>query len=246
MTKKKVGIAALVAMIALSLSGCIKVVSNIVLHDNDTVSGEYIFAIEKTYAEGMSMDEIMTNLGGDESTQGMVNATSEPYDDGEFVGTLVTFTDEPLTSVAAEDGTVTRVGDTFVYDGAEPDPSSFEALPDADKAVASLSITFPGAVTEHNGSLHGTTVTWNLMTITEAPHAVGGATGTGDDNGVPSGSSDDGSGFPTWVIIVVGVVIIGGIVFFLARRGKGEIPDAEEAAAAEPKKAPAKKPTEEK
>lgn len=233
MTKKKVGIAALVAMIALSLSGCIKVVSNIVLHDNDTVSGEYIFAIEKTYAEGMSMDEIMTNLGGDESTQGMVNATSEPYDDGEFVGTLVTFTDEPLTSVAAEDGTVTRVGDTFVYDGAEPDPSSFEALPDADKAVASLSITFPGTVTEHNGSLHGTTVTWNLMTITEAPHAVGG-------------SSGGGSGFPTWVIIVVGVVIIGGIVFFLARRGKGETPDAEDAAVAEPKKAPAKKPTEEK
>jgi len=86
-------------------------------------------------------------------------------------------------------------------------------------------------------------LTWQRA---DRPLAVGGATGTGDDNGIPGGSSDDGSGFPTWVIIVVGVVIIGGIVFFLARRGKGETPDAEDAAVAEPKKAPAKKPTEEK
>jgi flagellar basal body-associated protein FliL len=227
MSKKKLGIAALVAVVALSLSGCIKVVSNIVLHDDDTVSGEYIFAIEKMYAEDMSMDEIMSTLGGDTATDEMVNATSEPYDDGEFVGTIVKFENEPLGSVDTEDGTLTRVGDTFVYEGAVPDPSSFEGMPDADKAVATMSITFPGAVTEHTGQLSGTTVTWNMMTITEAPHAVGGATGTGDDGGVPGGSSGS-SGFPIWLIIVLGLVVVGGIIFFVVRHGKGKTVEAAE------------------
>ncbi len=249
MTKKKLGIAALIAVVALSLSGCIKVVSNIVLHDNDTASGELIFAIEKTYAQGMSMDEIMSQLGGDSATSGMVNATSEPYDDGTFVGTKVTFTDEPLATAASGDGTLTREGDTFVFQGNVPDNSQMASMPDADKAVATLSITFPGAVTEHNGTLNGTTVTWNMLTMTEAPHAIGGAIGTGDDHGIPNAAGSGSSGFPMWAIIALGVVVIGGVVFFLVKRGKGK-PEADAAAEAvkpEPeKKAPEKKPTEKK
>jgi hypothetical protein len=221
MTKKKLAVVALVATVALSLSGCIKSVTNIVIHDNDTVSGRYIFAIEKTYAEGMSMEDIVSQLGGDTATEGMTNATSKPYDDGTFTGTEVNFADEPLSAIQGSDGSVVHEGGTFVFDAPAPDLTSMEGMPDADKAVATLTVTFPGAVTDHNGSLSGTTVTWNMLTQTEAPHAVGGATGSGDDGGVPSSAGGDGSSLPMLLIIALGVVVVGAIVFFVVKSRGG-------------------------
>lgn len=241
MTKKKMAMVALAAVAAMGLSGCMKVVSNIVLHDDDTVSGELIFALEKQYAEGMSTDEIMSTLGGDTTTSEMVNATSEPYDDGTFTGTKITFSDEPLDSGQVDSsGSLTREGDTFVYNGDVPDTTSTQDLPG--NPVATMSITFPGAVTEHNGSLSGTTVTWDMLTQTEAPHAVGGATGSGDDGGVPGAGG--GSNSKTLLWIILGVVAVGALVYFIARSRKSSSAAAEMPAPAAPAvEAPKKKAT---
>ncbi len=217
MTKRKLGIVALAAALALSLSGCVKMVQNIVLHDDNTASGEFIIALDKQFAEGMTIDEIVQQLGGDEMTSDMTNAKSEDYDDGEFIGTRVTFTDEPIENVET-DGSIIREGDVFIFDA--PATESGETSTLTENAVIVASVTFPGTVTEHNGSLSGTTVTWDLLTFTGAPHAVGGAVGTGDDGGVPN--SGGGGGIPTWVFIAIGAVVVIGVVFFLSKRGKGK------------------------
>lgn len=236
MTKsKKAAIGAVAVAVALSLSGCVKIVSNIVLHEDDTVSGEYIFALENQYAEGMSEGDILSQLGGDEATSGMVNARTESYSDGTYTGTKTIFEDEPLES-AISDGSVVREGDVFRYTGTAPSSDDLSGVTEG--AIITMSITFPGAVTEHNGSLSGTTVTWDLFTMTEAPFAVGGAVGSGDDAGVPGSSS--GGGIPTWVWLALGAAVVIGVVYFVSKRGKAapaEVAPAPEAPAAEKKAA---------
>lgn len=108
-----------------------------------------------------------------------------------------------------------------------------------DSADATLKITFPGEVTDTNGSVKGTTVTWDLLTLTEAPYATGSAIGSGDS----------GEGIPSWVWIAIigGAVVLVAVIVIVANRSKGKAGDKTVPTA---KKAPAKpareKPTDKK
>jgi hypothetical protein len=99
-----------------------------------------------------------------------------------------------------------------VFEGTAPDTSQTQGLPEGSGAIATMAITFPGKVTEHNGTLKGTTVTWDLLTLTEAPKATGSAIG-------------GGSSLPVAVIIIACaaflalVIVIVGIVLLTRRKG---------------------------
>ncbi|MBN2176348.1 MAG: hypothetical protein JW722_01665 [Demequinaceae bacterium] len=236
MSIRKLGMVAIAAVVALSLTGCFKTTAHYTLHQDDTVSGEIIVGLAKEFAEDLSPEEATDSVGGSETLEGIEDFEAKSYDDGKFIGTIYTFEDQPLDAIAANvDGTLVRDGDLFVFQGNPVDPAQFEgAEAFLDSAEASLSITFPGAITDTNGSVSGTTVTWNLLTLTEAPYATGGAIGSGDS----------GDGMPTWVYFAIagGAIVLIGVIVMLSRRSKDE---AVEAAPVE-KKAPAKKPTDKK
>jgi hypothetical protein len=80
----------------------------------------------------------------------------------------------------------------------------------------SISVTLPGAVSEHDGTLEGNTVTWTpaFGEITTL-HAVGSAVG--------------GGASPVLIWIGVGVVVVlVVIVSMLARRGRHVRPSLDE------------------
>ncbi len=219
MNLKKMGAIVATAILVLSLSSCVRIISDVTLHENNTASGEMIVAVQEGIGASMGMTDqaFADQLNADSGTNTMVNAKVTPYKQDGYVGTRITFSDEPLASFKGVDGTITREGDTFVFQGKAPDASQTQGLPAGSGAIATMAITFPGKVTEHNGTLKGTTVTWDLLTLTEAPHATGSAIGGGTSS-------------PVAVIIIVAVAIVAlvivGIVLLKRRKGGSPTDDA--------------------
>lgn len=175
--------AGVAAVAALALAGCFKIDMDLTL-DEDLVSGSVIMGIDKEFiewAEQMgegSADDLLSELDTDELEE-LEGATVEPYEDDSYVGQRISFADVSLDEFNdpddslnivydADSGTYTVAGDMDMRDfddEASMDeaeeflpPGMTDALTDAfDITVA---ITFPGEVTEHNGELSGSTVTW--------------------------------------------------------------------------------------
>jgi hypothetical protein len=233
MNVRKMGAIVATVALVLGLSGCVRVISNVTLHENNTASGEMIVAVQEGIGESMGMtdQDFADQLNADSGTDTMANAKVVPYKQDGYIGSRITFSDEPLESFKGVDGTITREGDTFVFQGTVPDSSDSADLPEGSGAIATMSITFPGKVAEHNGTLKGTTVTWDLLTETEAPYATGSAIGGG------------GSSSPVAVIIIAAIAIaalvIVGIVLLSRRKGASPADDAPPADEAPPAAKPA-------
>ncbi len=206
---------AVVSMLA--LTGCIKVEMNVTLAEDDTASGDLIFAMSQellAIAGEEGLDELMAE---DET---FPNGTTERYEsedengDGEpdYVGSRLTFSSMPLDEfdAAGEGLRIFRDGDDYVVSGAADDLSDQtggEELPA--NATATMSVTFPGSVSEHNGELDGNTVTWNLLEHEGDLQA--------------RGSSTADSGFPLWIILVLVAVIgigagLAGVLIMSSKR----------------------------
>jgi len=184
----------IIGLSTLALSGCMRVTSDYVLNENDTISGEMVFALSDAALEGS--EDTGEGFGREEAAANLQNATVTDYKQDGFTGELVTFVDEPLDSFSAlsSDITVVREGDEFVVTGQEPgpeaspspgQPSASEQLK-ASGAEARISVTFPGKVSSHNGTLDGRTVSWDILTMKEAPSARGSAV---LDESIPAGTA---------------------------------------------------------
>ncbi len=211
MNLKKIGAITMTAALVLSLTGCIRITSDITLHEDNTASGEIVVAIQEGVGASMGMtdDEFVASMNEDNGTDTMVNATVSAYNEDGYVGTRITFKDEPLDSFEGVDGSLVREGDNFVFTGNEIDQSETSAA--GSGAIATMSITFPGKVSKHNGVLEGNTVTWDLLTQTEAPYATGSAIGGGG-----------GSSSIVLLLIIIGgllitALVVGGIILLRRR-----------------------------
>jgi hypothetical protein len=101
------------------------------------------------------------------------DVTFADYDKDGYVGVTVTFADAPLDAFAptATDWGVARVGDDFVVSGpsnavtqaAQSELPEGSAVSDLADAEFTVSVTFPGKVAHHNGSVANRTVTWHLQ-----------------------------------------------------------------------------------
>lgn len=214
---------ALTAVTAIALTGCVRVEMNIDLQEDDTANGEMIFAFSQEMLALAGEDSLEEMLGQDQDIEGAVTERYESEDTNDagepaFVGTRTTFTGQPLSEfdAAGDDLSIVRDGDDYVVSGQPEDindQTGGETLPG--DAQLTMSITFPGEVSSHNGVLEGNTVTWDLLTHTGAIEARGSAT-------------EGGGGFPLWLIIaIVALVGVGiGITVVLVsankRKGGGE------------------------
>jgi hypothetical protein len=157
-------------------TGCIKVDMAMTIAKDDTVSGEFVFAVAKSLSE-------MSEESGDNATStdgllsGAENVKTEVYDDGQFVGTKYVFEGVPLEQFKpkfdddASALSIVRDGDNIVVSGAldasTPDAGLEEnpfgsAILESFAASTSIKIAidFPGEIKETSGKASGQKVTW--------------------------------------------------------------------------------------
>lgn len=187
MNRHTLGRLAAAAVIVVALSGCMKVDIDLKLKSNNTVDGTMILAMNASLAQLAGQDpkaladELNKQVLAGEN--GPKNARTEAYSDGTFVGTKITFLNEPISTfngstnssgasptagtTGSDDLKITRDGDDFVVTGSF-DATAASVGGDTGTDLSSLSngaqllvaITFPGEVKEHNGTLKDRTVTW--------------------------------------------------------------------------------------
>ncbi|WP_152650192.1 LppM family (lipo)protein [Demequina aestuarii] len=192
---------ALAVVSTLALTGCVRVEMNVTLDEDDTASGDFIFAMSQELLEIAGEESLDDLLGGEETIPGGTTERYESEDENgdgspDFVGTQTTFSGLPLEEFdAAGDGLrIFRDGDDYVVSGTADDltdQTGGEELPET--ASATMSVTFPGTVSDHNGELDGTTVTWDLLEQSGELQARGSASADG--------------GFPLWLILVIAALV---------------------------------------
>jgi len=239
-SRRPAALAALGAVCAVVLSGCVKLDMAITLHSDDTASGTVVYAIQDSAAKALGQDpeDLLTQgaEGEDPATDFGEGATSAPYQADGYTGTKITFKGTSIDKLGegsdADALTIKRDGDEFVVSGKldlteladdSGDTGDTGSLVSPDQ-IASLfdvkiSVTFPGEVVsaDKSAKIDGNTVTWTSDDGTVLNlDARGKATG------------DGGGGVPVWVWILIGVVVLAvaaAVVFALTRRGRpGDAP----------------------
>lgn len=163
--------------VALLLSGCVKLDMALTLTPDNTVDGAIVFAVDKqllTLAGGKPEDafkDAASDAPFPTAPEGG-SVRTEVYDQDGKYGQKYIFSGVPITSFQDEDLSIKREGDFFVVDGtldlssttggSTTSGDSPFPLPSALTGGfdVQISMTFPGEVVEHNGTLDGTTVTW--------------------------------------------------------------------------------------
>jgi hypothetical protein len=207
-----------VCLLAILMTGCIKLNMDLQLQSDDTVDGSVIFAVNKQVLQltGKSFDDL---TGGQSAVPSGVPVQTSDYDDDQYSGKKYTFEDVPISRFSGDGSTdslsIVHQGDTFVVSGAlDLSAADTSQIPNADQAFStadiSLSITFPGAVqaASAGGVISGNTVTWKptFGAKTEIT-ATGSAISTG-------------RGPLPWILFGAGVLIVVIVVLVLLARRK--------------------------
>jgi len=219
--------AALSLVAVLALSGCLRYNVDITLDSDNKASGTVVTAVQEGIGEQLgagSDEEALAELFSENSFDTESgDFSSSDYAEDDYIGKMYTFDGLALDQLDAfsELFTVERVGDEYIVSGdSAPTPEGeLEQVPAG--AESMLTITFPGEVTDHNGTLDGKTVTWDLFTQTEPISATAGATS----------ASSFPMWFPMWIVFValaILVVLIGVavVLVIVLRKRKGAEPVA--------------------
>ncbi|HSJ59774.1 MAG TPA: hypothetical protein VK895_00980 [Jiangellaceae bacterium] len=160
---------------------------------------------------GESIEDVLADIGIDEEIP--EGATVRSYEDDVYVGQEFVLNGVDIAEFTDEEGVVhhpRRRGRTYDVSGAmDMTDIGAEAAGLGDFDI-SVSITFPGEVTDHNGTLDGRTVTWTPV--------------LGETNEIRATARDgSGSDVPTWLLIAIAVAVaavLAGLAYFLTRRNR--------------------------
>lgn len=213
--------AALTALTAVALTGCMRYEMNVDLHSDDTATREIITGLSQEAADQVGSGLFDQVLETEEDDDVVTEAyESEELDDNGnplFVGARALLEDQPFDELdlVVTDLTVVRDGDDFVVSSGPVDLVAQTGQQVPEDVEVTVSFTFPGKVSSHNGQLEGNTVTWDLTTHTAAIEARGSASA---------------GGFPTWLIIaIVALMAVGigmaGVLIASGRRKPAEDSD---------------------
>lgn len=252
--------AAIAVLLAVALTGCLKLDMELSI-EADTVNGTMVVAVDRQMMQLFEMepDDIFDDADEDEIAT-IDGVTTTPYEDDDWIGVEYTLNRvllDDLNELAADDeespqilydeqdGTyefsmTVDLSDFFGED--ELDEDDDLGFPGLDPAALQedfevrVAVTFPGEVTDHNGQVAGTTVTWTPEPGERTEmRAVALATGSGagDSAGDPAGDTA-GGGLPgagtgstgsssalVALLVALGVLVlvaIGGITLWLTRR----------------------------
>jgi hypothetical protein len=221
-----------VGVLVLALAGCVRFQADLTLNPENTVDGSIVVAVlvsedtddarEQALAAASQIESEL--LGSLRDASGV---TTSEYDEDDYLGSLITFDDVDLDAFSGqgEDALkIVRDDDQYVFGGAldfgdAPTPSD---EPDDNLTV---SVTFPGEVSEHNGELSGTTVSWSTALDQRLEMSARGAA-------TPAGPP---------ILLIVGIALavllviaaVVAVLLFLRSRSKkasvagGDVPAAE-------------------
>lgn len=211
---------ALVGALVLLLSGCVRFQADLSFNPDDTVDGSIVVAVVLADDEdakeqaAAAVGQIEAQLLG--SLRGETGVRASEYDQDGYYGTRFDLDDTPLSAFAGggNEGklTLSRMGDEYVFSGLldfTPTDGFDAADPDDDTSDITVSVTFPGTVTEHNGELNGTTVSWSTTPEAKIEMDARG-------NVTPNGP-------PVWVTAVVslaGLAVVVAVLVMVLRRRK--------------------------
>lgn len=207
----------------LVLAGCVQLDGDLTINGTgsdaeDTISGTLLVAVADQWVLEHGEDparlsdaiaeELAANAGG--------GLSGEPYAADGFTGSTLTLDEVPIERLAtATDGalSITRESEAYVLrgdlSGLSPDDET-DALP----WTAHLAITFPEEVTEHNGTLAGRTVTWDLDASSEDA-TIFATSSVGPISWL--------SRVPVWLLAMTGVAGIGVLAtWWWSRRRAGD------------------------
>jgi hypothetical protein len=237
------------AVLVLALAGCVRLDLRTTLTDHGTADGTLVVALADDAAGVFGgepadvWDEYKDEVVGDVPD----TVTEEPYAEGGYTGSRYVFDDEPVATLAAiSDGDleVTQEGDEYVVSGMLDLAKRVQGIENAPEGAlgsveATIGLTFPGPVTEANGEVDGSTVTWRPDAeqatrlsargpatppavgpdATEAP--AGEATPTPEASPADGVISDWGVpvAFATFLVLVVGGLAVG---YMVSRRQHSE------------------------
>jgi hypothetical protein len=209
--KSALKITALSLLVVATLAGCFKGKVDLTINSDDTVDGTMLIAIQSGIGDslGMSDDDLLGEMTGDVSGD-LEGATVEDYNEDGYLGKLYSFENQPLDAFdSGDDGSdisITREGDKFIVDGtwSTEDTDTGGMDPAALGAEFTFSVTFPGKVSDSNGTVSddGKTVTWNLLDPPDTLHAEGKAV--------------DGGSNMLWILIaVIALLVVAAVVITL-------------------------------
>jgi hypothetical protein len=158
------------ALVVLALSGCVRLDLQTTLTDHNTADGTLVIAMSDDAAGllGSEPADVWAEYKGQVVGDVPDTVTEEPYAEDGYTGSRYVFDDEPLATLAKlSDGDleVAREGDEYVVSGVLDLSKRVEGIEDAPEGVlgsveATVALTFPGPVTEADGEIDGSTVTW--------------------------------------------------------------------------------------
>ena len=201
-------------MLALvALSGCMKLDGEVTIAEDGTFSGEAIVAVSEVWSEGSGEDPYALQQTLEEVLAAGDNSgiTAEPHEEDGFIGATLTFTDVPVERIQESTSDVLAITageDGYEVAGRLEDldttaPADGEEVPTP--WTIDLSATFPEAVRDHDGTLTGRTVTWDLEPGENTLYAT--TTGSGFALPVPV------------PVLLFGLVLVGtGVWLFISRR----------------------------
>lgn len=214
-----------VASAALLLVGCGRFQVELAVNENNTLDGTVVIAVLVGDDEGAEQQALSAADGIEEQIlPGLRNApgvTQEEYDQDGYRGSRLVLAGAPLSALnESESFTLERDGDAFWFTGKldfmpndEDSAADGEVAPDEESTDILVSVRFPGAVTNHNGEVSGTTVTWNTEW-----------SGNLDMRATANAVADDA---PLWVWIVGGLLLVllvaAVIVAVLIGRGRAGV-----------------------
>ena len=218
------------AVLALLLSGCIKLTMDLQVNSDDTVSGTIQLGIQKELLE-LSGGSVQDLLGSDSPfPSDAPGVTVEEFDDGEFAGQEFTFDSVPIAEFQATDDpdalSILRQGDVFVVSGVLDMSGALSGATGGigttgqellDSAEIRITMTFPGDVQEATGTIDGNSVTWapefgQRLEISATASAI--------DDGDAGGGSGGSSMTIILIIVAVAVVVVGAIIAFFVMKGR--------------------------
>jgi hypothetical protein len=212
---------AVLAVLALALSGCLDVRSSLVIAPNNTVSGQLLLLADRAQVDEQqgSLAEAFAKWRAE--LPDLPPGEESVYDEGGKYGTRIQF-----DAVSFDDFSqgralrLKREGNRVVF-SLSLDPAAYVRPNRPVKDVRSLletmsfdiKVTMPGKVLRHNGTLSGRTVSWKLGKGTEAAELrAESVLPTSSPSPKPTGTVSTAESRPLWPLIGGGVLVAAGLV----------------------------------
>jgi len=212
-------------VVVLALAGCVRFQADLSINPDNTVDGEIVVAViaddtdeSRTTALTHAAD-IETQLLG--SLRDAAGVSTAEFDEDGYVGSRIRLDDVALSAFSGgqpESLRFAREGDSYVFTGVLD--FTAQSIPpedgeEADTANLTVRVTFPGEVTEHNGEVSGSTVSWSTSLDERLDMSARGAA-------TPAGS-------PVLAVVLVGVGVlvlaaIAATAVVLVRRSRRATP----------------------